>query len=188
MYLCCVKVTYVSLRKYHYYLNNWMCFIGKIIFFLCANVSALVLWLSNKYMRPFVGKKKKKNSYIFTHVVTFPVLFIPLWFSSGITFFLSKSFPLTFLLLLFFFFSFSKAVPAAYGSSLARGWLRVAAADYTIAMATLDLNCPCNLSCTAWGNAGSLTHWAWPGITTHIFMNTVMDSWVLNPLSNSGNS
>ena len=31
-------------------------------FYLCASVSALVLWLSNKDMRTFLGKKTNKNN------------------------------------------------------------------------------------------------------------------------------
>ena len=57
----------------------------------------------------------------------------------------------------FFFFSFSfpsffTAAPVAYRSSWARGWIRASAAGL------------CHSHSDAYGNAGSLTHWARPGI------------------------
>ena len=39
-------------------------------FSLCVSVSALVLWLGNKYVRPFVGRKKNLN-------VTFSFTILP---------------------------------------------------------------------------------------------------------------
>ena len=59
---------------------------------------------------------------------------------------------------------------------------------YTTATAMSNLSSICNLCCNLrqfWGNSGSLTHWMRPGNRTHILMDI---SWVLNPLSHSGNS
>ena len=53
------------------------------------------------------------------------------------------------------------AAPAAYGSSWARGWTGVAAATYTIALATMDPSHICDLCCSLW------QHW-------------VLNSWVMS--------
>ena len=56
-----------------------------------------------------------------------------------------------------FLFSFLfRAAPEAYESSQARGRIWAAAVVYNTAMAKPD-------SSPAWGNTGSLTHWARPG-------------------------
>ena len=49
--------------------------------------------------------------------------------------------------------------PVAYGSSWARGQIRVAAVAFAIATAALDLSCICDLHCSLW------------------------QCWILNPLS-----
>ena len=55
-----------------------------------------------------------------------------------------------------------RATPVSYGSSQARGWIQAAAARCSHSDTGSE---PCLWRCTtAHGNAGSLTHWARPGI------------------------
>ena len=61
---------------------------------------------------------------------------------------LSPQFPLPWVKTFFFFFCLFRVTPAAYGGSQARGQIGVAAASL----------------CHSHSNAGSLTHWARPGI------------------------
>ena len=61
-------------------------------------------------------------------------------------------------IIIFFFLSFFRATPTAYGSSQARGQIGAAAA-YTTATATLDQS-----HTVAHGNAGFLPHWARPEV------------------------
>ena len=68
-----------------------------------------------------------------------------------------------------YFILIFKAAPAVPGSSWARGRIRAAASPYA----------------TSCGNAGSLTHWARPGIKP---TSSQWPSCILNPLSHSGNS
>lgn len=58
--LCQGHVSSISLWEHHY-LNNWMCSFGEMIFSLCQCFCTLVLWLSSKYVDPFVGRKKNDN-------------------------------------------------------------------------------------------------------------------------------
>ena len=62
-------------------------------------------------------------------------------------FFGMRSLKFIFIILFFIllFLLFFRAVPVAYGSSQARGWIRAAAAAYTTATATQDLTYVCSL-------------------------------------------
>ena len=62
---------------------------------------------------------------------------------------------------LFFFFCFFRAAPVAYGNSQARGRIRGTAAGLHHSKASPGLICNQHHS---YSNAGSLTHWARPGI------------------------
>ena len=65
-----------------------------------------------------------------------------------------------------FFFFFFMAVPAIYGSSWARGWIRAAVGAYATAKTTSYLSCICKLCHSLWQwwilNPLSKTrHWTW---------------------------
>ena len=83
-------------------------------------------------------------------------------------------------ILLSFLFSLY-AEPAAYGSSQAQGWIRPAAEghshDHRIRGASMTY-------AAAYGNSGSLTHWARPGIQP----TSSQLCPILNLLSHNGNS
>ena len=57
-----------SLRSYHITLRTSLLseqldmFYWENDFSLCVSISALVLWLSNKYVRSLVGKKNRRES------------------------------------------------------------------------------------------------------------------------------
>ena len=76
------------------------------------------------------------------------------------------------------------AVPAAYGSSQAGGWMELQLLAYTTVTTTPDPSRICNPP-TACGNTGSLIHWSRPGVEP-------TSSWtpcqVPNPLSHDRNS
>lgn len=52
-------VPFLLLCKHHYYLKNTHVLSGKLFF--CYYAFATVGWLSNKYVRPFVRKKKYRS-------------------------------------------------------------------------------------------------------------------------------
>ena len=82
--------------------------------------------------------------------------------------------------------SFSTAIPPAYVSSLARGWIRAAAEAYTIAIATSDLwGATSATYTTACGNTRSLNQWVRPGIEP---TSSQRQCQVLNLLSHNRNS
>ena len=85
---------------------------------------------------------------------------------------------------LFIFIIIIRAVPAAYGSSWVRGGIGAAAPAYTIATATWDPSCICDLHHSSW-HCQILNPLSEARDGTLILKDT---SQVLNPLSHSRNS
>ena len=76
---------------------------------------------------------------------------------------LSKCYCILFYFFIFYFFVFSRATPEAYGDSHVRGLIGAVAAGLRQNHSNLGSK-PSETYTTAHGNAGSLTHWARPGI------------------------
>ena len=64
----------------------------------------------------------------------------------------------------FFLFAISWAAPPAYGGSQARGWIGAVAAGLRQSHSNSGSKPASATHTTAHGNAGSLTHWARPGM------------------------
>ena len=94
-----------------------------------------------------------------------------------------NSWPNDFIYFIFNFFLFFTATPLAHGSSWAGGQTGDAALAHITATTWI-----CAASATyikAYGNTGSLTHWAGPGIKP---ASSQRQCWVLSLLSHHGNS
>ena len=91
------------------------------------------------------------------------IMVIPKYFTFGVWFLFYFLFLFLFIYLFIYIFCFFRAAPAAYGGSQAGGLSELQLPAYTTAITMPDPSHICNLH-HSHGNAGSLTHWARPGI------------------------
>ena len=68
------------------------------------------------------------------------------------------------------------STPAAYGSNRARAQIGAAAVGLYRHQQQYQIQVPCVTCAAAYGNAGSLTHWARPGIESATYIGAYLRS------------